>query len=160
MSNEQNPAAILASDIPTRTKPSNYPEPFASRMKNRAKAQLGDFFGIKNFGVNLTRLFPGGESALLHKHTKQDEFIFILEGEPTLITEEGEFILKTGMCAGFPAEGSAHQLINRTGKDVIYLEVGDRTPGDRGIYPNDDLMAQMSPNGWVFTKKDGTPYNP
>jgi uncharacterized cupin superfamily protein len=128
-------------------------------MKGRIKAQLGDFFGLKNFGVNLTRLAPGGESALFHRHTKQDEFIYILEGEATLITDEGEETLAPGMCAGFRAGGTAHQLVNRSEKEVVYLEVGDRTQGDEGIYPRDDLKAQLSPKGeWVFTKKDGTPY--
>lgn len=156
---EQKKAAVRAKDVPVRTKPSVYPEPFKSRMNNRVKAQLGDFFGLKNFGVNLTRLLPGGESALLHKHSKQDEFIYILEGTPTLVTEEGEFLLEPGMCAGFPAGGTAHQLVNHSSKDVLYLEAGDRTPGDEGTYPRDDLKAQMSADGkWQFTRKDGTPY--
>ena len=73
-----------------RTKPSNYPEPFFSRMSRREKRQLGDVFGLSNFGVNLTRLSPGGESSLLHRHSRQDEFIYILEGHPTLVTDRGE----------------------------------------------------------------------
>lgn len=158
MPNEKKPAAIQASAIPPRTKPSFYPEPFRSRMNNRVKTPLGDFFGIKNFGVNMTRLHPGGESALFHKHTKQDEFIYILEGEATLTTEDGEQVLTPGMCAGFPAGGTAHQLTNRGQKDVVYIEVGDRTPDDEATYPRDDIKAQMTTNGWVFTKKDGTPY--
>jgi len=80
--------AIEAAAAPPRTKPSNYPEPFFSRMKGREKRPLGDLFGLKNFGVNLTRLSPGGESALLHRHSKQDEFIYVLEGTPTLVTDE------------------------------------------------------------------------
>lgn len=159
MSEPKKPKAIQASEVPPRRKPSVYPEPFRSRMNGRVKAQLGEFFGLKNFGVNLTRLAPGGESALLHKHTKQDEFIYVVEGNPTLITEQGEATLAPGTCAGFPAGGAAHQLVNRTEKEVVYLEVGDRTPGDEGLYPRDDLKAQLSPEGqWVFTHKDGTPY--
>lgn len=153
------PKAIEAKSIPPRAKPSNYPEPFASRMSGRHKSQLGEVFGLKNFGVNLTRLSPNGESALLHKHNKQDEFIYILEGKPTLITEDEELILSPGMCAGFPAEGYAHQLVNRTEQDVLYLEIGDRTKGDMVVYPKDDLKAIMGTDGkWQFTHKDGTPY--
>lgn len=153
------PLALTAADVPPRTKPSNYPEPFFSRMNRREKRQLGDQFGLKNFGVNLTRLFPGGESALLHRHSKQDEFVYILEGRATLVTDEGEIDLEPGMCAGFPAAGRAHHLVNRTDKDVLYLEIGDRTPGDEGFYPADDLDALMTGVGqWVFTHKDGTPY--
>ena len=122
-------------------KPSNYPEPFFSRMAGARSGQLGDVFGLKNFGVNLTRLAPGGESALLHRHSKQDEFVYILQGRPTLVTDAGEAELSPGMCAGFPAQGIAHQLVNRTGEDVVYLEIGDRTPGDEGSYPADDLQA-------------------
>jgi uncharacterized cupin superfamily protein len=160
MNNSENkPVAIVAADAPPRTKPSVYPEPFFSRMARRVKRPLGDLFGLKNFGVNLTRILPGGESAILHRHSKQDEFIYILEGEPTLVTEDREVQLSPGMCAGFAAGGIAHQLVNRTQKDVVYLEVGDRTPGDEGTYPRDDLKAELGKDGvWVFSRKDGTPY--
>ena len=150
--------AIRAADAAPRLKPSNYPEPFFSRMARREKRPLGDLFGLKNFGVNPTRLAPGGESALLHRHSLQDEFVYILEGEPVLVTDRGEVQLSPGMCAGFAAAGVAHQLVNRTQRDVVYLEIGDRTPGDEGSYPSDDLMAVMGPSGWVFTHKDGRPY--
>jgi uncharacterized cupin superfamily protein len=107
----------------------------------------------------LTRLAPGGESALLHRHSKQDELVYILEGEPVLVTDRGEMQLRPGMVAGFAAGGLAHQLVNRTEKDVLYLEIGDRTPGDEGSYPVDDIQAVMGPDGkWVFTHKDGRPY--
>jgi uncharacterized cupin superfamily protein len=153
------PIAIEAAAAPPRTKPSNYPEPFFSRMAKREKRPLGDLFGLKNFGVNLTRLLPGGESALLHRHSKQDEFIYILEGEPTLVTDAGDVTLSPGMCAGFPAAGIAHQLVNRTGSDVVYLEIGDRTAGDEGFYPKDDIQAVLGSDGkWQFTHKDGRPY--
>jgi uncharacterized cupin superfamily protein len=153
------PIAVKAEAAPPRAKPSNYPEPFFSRMAKREKRPLGDLFGLKNFGVNLTRLAPGGESALLHRHSKQDEFVFILEGEPILVTETEEIALSPGMCAGFPANGVAHQLINRTDRDVVILEVGDRTAGDEGYYPRDDIQAVLGADGkWQFTHKDGRPY--
>lgn len=153
------PLAIQAASAAPRTKPSNYPEPFFSRMGKREKRPLGDLFGLKNFGVNLTRLMPGGESAILHRHSRQDEFIYILQGEPVLVTDAGEMQLAPGMCAGFPAAGLAHQLVNRTDRDVVYLEIGDRTPGDEGSYPNDDLCARLGADGkWIFTHKDGRPY--
>lgn len=153
------PIAMRAADAPPRTKPSNYPEPFFSRMAGREKRPLGDAFGLTNFGVNLTRLRPGGESALLHRHSRQDEFVYVLEGEPMLVTDTAEVQLAPGMCAGFPAQGIAHQLVNRTERDVVYLEIGDRTPGDEGSYPRDDLKAELGPDGrWIFTHKDGRPY--
>lgn len=156
---DAKPVAVRAAEVPPRTKPSNYPEPFFSRMLKREKRPLGDVFGLKNFGVNLTRLLPGGESALLHRHSKQDEFIYILEGTPTLVTDKGEIVLSPGMCAGFPAQGIAHQLVNRSDRDVLVLEVGDRTPGDEGSYPRDDIQAMLGADGkWLFAHKDGKPY--
>lgn len=154
-----HPVAIVASEAPARTKRSVYPEPFASRMEGRHKQPLGDLFGLSNFGVNLTRLAPGAVSSLRHGHTKQDEFVYILEGHPTLHTDEGLTALAPGMCAGFRAgTGNGHRLINNTDTDVVYLEVGDRTPGDEGTYPDDDLRALLVDGVWSFTHKDGTPY--
>jgi uncharacterized cupin superfamily protein len=153
------PIAVVAIEIAPRIKPSNYPEPFASRMVGREKRALGDLFGLTNFGVNLTRLAPGGESALRHAHTKQDEFIYILQGHPVLITDAGTTQLAPGMCAGFKAgNGKGHHLVNRTSEEVVYLEVGDRSIDDAGIYPDDDLQAQFVDGKWEFTHKDGSPY--
>ena len=150
---------IDALEIAPRTKKSNYPEPFAAFVEGREKRALGDAFGLKNFGVNLTRLAPNAQSALLHRHSVQDEMIYILEGAPTLITEDGAFPMKPGMCAGFPAKGVAHHLVNQSDADVLYLEIGDRLPNDSGEYPEDDLIAKQNDKSqWVFTRKDGTPY--
>ncbi len=153
------PVAIVAEEAPQRTRPSVYPEPFRSRMAGRLKQPLGDLFGLANFGVNLTRIAPGGMSALRHAHTRQDEFVYVLAGNPTLHTDEGRTRLAPGMCAGFKAgTGNGHRLLNETGEEVVYLEVGDRTPGDEGIYPDDDLMAKLVDGQWTFTHKDGSPY--
>ena len=154
------PVAVMAKDVAPRAKPSVYPEPFASRMAGREKRALGDVFGLSNFGVNLTCLQPGAISALRHAHTQQDEFVYILEGVATLISDEGETTLTAGMCAGFKAgTGNAHQLVNRSTAEVVYLEVGDRTAGDAGSYPDDDLQAMMGSDGkWQFLHKDGKPY--
>jgi len=159
MTEQKNPIAIKAAEALSRTKPSNYPEPFASRMAGREKRPLGDLFGLKNFGVNLTRLAPKAVSALRHAHTRQDEFVYILEGRPTMHTDEGRTQLSPGMCAGFKAgTGNGHCLINETTEDVVYLEIGDRTPGDEGTYPDDDLQALLVEDKWQFVHKDGTPY--
>ncbi len=120
---------------------------------------LGDHFGLRAFGVNLTRLAAGDVSALHHGHSVQDEFVYVLEGHPTLVTEGGEVKLSPGMCAGFPANGPAHHLENRTEHEVLVLEVGDRAPGDQVVYPADDLMLIVRPDGKRhFAHKDGTPY--
>ena len=155
-----SPKAIQARQAPARAKRSSYPEPFAARVAGREKRPLGDLFGLQNFGVNLTRLAPGAVSALRHAHTRQDEFIYVLEGRPTLVTDSGATELEPGMCAGFRAgTGDAHHLVNRTAQDVVYLEVGDRSAGDSAAYPDDDLAASLGPGGaWRFTRKDGSPY--
>lgn len=154
------PVAVHAADAPTRAKPSLYPEPFASRMAGREKRPLGDLFGLRNFGVNLTRLAPGAVSALRHAHSRQDEFVYVLAGHPVLRTDAGDTPLAPGMCAGFAAgSGDAHQLINPGDEEVLYLEVGDRSAGDAATYPDDDLQAVLGEDGrWRFLHKDGTPY--
>lgn len=159
MTQEKSPIALDASDVSPRSNPSIYPEPFASRMVGREKRRLGDAFGLVNFGVNLTRLAPNAVSALRHAHSKQDEFIYILQGRPTLQTDEGKVRLAPGMCAGFRAgTGNANNLVNETDEEVVYLEIGDRTPGDEVTYPDDDLKASLTQGEWTFTRKDGTSY--
>jgi len=128
-------------------------------MAWRQKRALGDFFGLKNIGVNLTRIAPGGQSALMHMHSKQDEFVYVLEGKGVLATSTGETALSAGMCAGFPAQGEAHHILNRSNCDLVILEISDRLEGDEGSYPQDDLHAVMGAAGkWRFTREDGTPY--
>lgn len=159
MSKENKPVAVFAHDVAPRAKPSAYPEPFASRVSGREKRQLGDVFGLANFGVNLTRMAPGAISALRHSHSRQDEFVYVLEGTPTLVTDAGETQLYPGMCAGFKAgEGNGHQLVNRSDAFVVYLEVGDRTAGDCVVYPDDDLTAVLESGVWRFHRKNGEPY--
>ena len=159
MSNPTVPVAIVALAAPVRVRKSNYPKPFASLMAGREKRPLGDVFGLSNFGVNLTRLAPNAVSALRHAHSRQDEFIYILSGHPTLETDAGQTPLAPGMCAGFKAgTGNAHRLLNPTDEPVVYLEVGDRTPGDEGSYPDDDLKAVLVEGHWQFVHQDGTPY--
>ncbi|WP_280925515.1 cupin domain-containing protein [Caldimonas aquatica] len=128
-------------------------------MNGRLKHPLGELFGLTNFGVNLVHLAPGGISALRHAHTKQDEFVYILSGHPTLHTDEGNTPLAPGMCAGFKAgSGNAHRLVNETEEQVVYLEIGDRTPGDEVSYPDDDIAARMVESQWAFLHKNGDPY--
>jgi uncharacterized cupin superfamily protein len=155
---EQSP--ISAKSVPAAMGKTIYPEPYASLVQGRLKRKLGEFFGLTNFGVNLTHLAPGAISALAHSHSKQDEFIFILEGTPTLVLDQEELTLNPGDCYGFKAgTGIAHQLVNRSQEHVTYLEMGDRPEGDEVEYPNDDLKATQLPNGkWAITHKDGRPY--
>ena len=160
MSERKFPVALHAADVPPRPKGTVYPAHLAKCVEGRIKAQLGNAFGLNNFGVNLTRLLPGAHSALRHAHTKQDEFVYILEGRPTLVTDEGRTALAPGMCAGFAANTrNGHHLINESDADVVYLEIGDRLPGDSAFYPDDDIHVVAGPDGkWIATRKDGTPF--
>lgn len=136
---------------------SNYPEPFRTKLAGREKRPLGDALGLKNFGVNHVRLPPGARSSLRHWHARQDEFVYVIEGTATLVTNAGKMLVPSGHCAGFPAgQADGHCLINETDKDVVYLEIGDRAPGDVVAYPDDDLAAKGT-SGWAMTRKDGSP---
>jgi uncharacterized cupin superfamily protein len=135
-----------------------YPAAYRALVEKRERARLGEALGLKNFGVNLLRLPPGAGSSQRHWHTKQDEFVYVIEGEVTLITDGGEQTLGAGMCAGFPAgKPDGHHLINRSARDALILEVGDRMPGDEGRYPEADMLA-VSGQAWKFTRKDGGEY--
>ena len=151
------PPALDPKDLPEQST-TGYPEPYKSRVAGRHKRRLGDAAGLKNFGVNLTRLDPGAESSMRHWHSKQDEFIYVLEGEVILVTNAGRQKLKRGMAAGFPAgRADGHQLVNETKKPALYLEIGDRAPGDGAAYADVDLAARLVDGKWVFTHKDGRP---
>lgn len=155
-----HPIAIHIFDAPERVKPSNYPPELAAKMVGRKKYPLGELFVLTNFGVNLVRLGPGAVSALRHAHTKQDEFVYIIQGCPTLHTDEGRTPLAPGMCAGFKAgTGNGHRLINETQEEVLYLEAGDRSAGDTVVYPDDDIEAVLVEGQWKFRRKDGTTYD-
>lgn len=153
------PVAIVAAESEPRVRLTSYPEPFAARVSGRHKRPLGERFGLRNFGVNLTTLAPGAMSALRHAHARQDEFVYVLEGRPTLRTDAGDTPLAPGMCAGFRAgTGNAHCLVNTTDEPVTVLEIGDRSAGDTVSYPDDDLVAVDVSGAWRSQRKDGTPY--
>ncbi len=136
-----------------------YPEPFRTAVAGRSRQRLGNAAGLTNFGVNLTTLAPGAQSALRHWHSRQDEFIYVVSGELRLVTDAGETRLTPGMMAGFPANvADGHHLINRSDGIATYLEIGDRTPGDRAEYPDHDLLAEPHDGGYVFTHRSGEPY--
>ncbi len=137
----------------------NYPEGLKAIVEGRTKRKLGDAAGLTRFGVNLVTLAPGAASAHRHWHSHEDEFVYILDGAPTLVTDAGEQVLGPGMAAGFPAGvPDGHHLVNRTDADVTYLEVGNRDPDDTGGYSDVDLAVQKVDGAYVFTHKDGTPY--
>ena len=153
------PPALDPATVPPRSS-STYPEPFRSRVLPREKRALGNALGLTKIGVNLTTLPPGKESSMRHHHTREDELVFVLEGEVVLRTDEGEQVLVAGTCAGFPAgSGNGHQLVNRSDRPARYLEISNRDPDDRAEYPDVDLAYRKAADGSpAYTHKDGTPY--
>ena len=148
-----------AMDLPARTD-TMYPEPFRSRVLPREKRALGDAFGLTAIGVNLTILAPGKESSMRHWHEREDELVYVLEGEVVLITDDGEETLRPGMVAGFKAGTSnAHHLVNRSESPARYLEVSNRDASDWGYYPDVDMAYGRDSEGrTILVRKDGTTF--
>jgi uncharacterized cupin superfamily protein len=138
---------------------STYPPPFGDPIAGREKRALGDALELTQFGVNLVTLAPGAWSSQRHWHANEDEFVYVLEGEVRLVTDEGEAILGPGMVAGFPAgNANGHHLINRSDQPALYLEVGTRAPREEAQYSDIDMMVRKSDGHFVFTRKNGEPY--
>jgi uncharacterized cupin superfamily protein len=153
------PPAFDPNDVP-ESNATSYPKPLRAVNLHRYNRRLGDHAGLQNYGVVMTRIVPGGQSSHRHAHSRQDEFIYVLEGEVTLDTDAGQQILQAGMCAGFPAgTGDGHRFVNHSSGDTVLLVVGDRTSNDEVSYPDIDLHLQPLADGTRrFTRKDGTPY--
>jgi uncharacterized cupin superfamily protein len=147
-------SAVVAGSV------SGYPEPFRSRVLPREKRALGDAFGLTSIGVSLTVLHPGVESSMRHWHDREDELIYVLEGELVLRTDQGEELLHAGMVIGFKAgDRDAHQFVNRSDRPAIYLEISNRDDADTCVYPDVDMAYGKDDHGrHIYAHKDGTPY--
>jgi uncharacterized cupin superfamily protein len=144
--------------LPTDSR-TNYPPPFDRVVHGRERKRLGNAAGLDQFGVNLTTLKPGAASALRHWHEKEDELIYVLEGEVALVEDGGEIVLKPGDAAGFKANNpNGHHLVNRNDRDAVYLEIGTRAKHERAFYPDVDLMVVRDDKGMRYTHKNGDPY--
>jgi uncharacterized cupin superfamily protein len=149
---------IDISKLPTDTR-TGYPPPYDRAVVGRERKRLGNAAGLDQFGVNLTTLKPGASSALRHWHEREDEFVYVLEGELVLIEDGGETLLKPGDAAGFKANsGNGHHLVNKTDRNATYLEVGTRSKHERVEYPEADLMVVRDDKGFRYTHKNGDPY--
>ena len=155
---DRQPEPLDPMALPPRTG-SSYPAAFRDAVRGREKRQLGAVFGLTRYGVNLVHLPPGAWSSQRHWHSHEDEFVYLLEGELTLVTEGGAQVLTAGMCAGFPGgRPDGHHLVNRSDRMAIYIEVGDRNEADRVDYPDIDMKLHKENGRYVFTHKDGIPY--
>ncbi len=145
--------------VPVRSGAMIYPAPFQPECAGRHKQALGDVVGLTQFGVNITRIEPGAASSLRHWHEKEDEFIYMLEGELVLHDDDGEIVLKPGDAAGFPAGSrNGHRLINRTDRDAVYLEAGTRADEEHVHYSDVDLEMIRGTKGRRLMHKNGEPW--
>jgi uncharacterized cupin superfamily protein len=137
----------------------SYPEAFRQAVAGRIRKRLGDAVGLDQFGVNFTTLKPGAASAQRHWHAAEDELVFVLAGELVLHEESGETVLRAGDAAGFKAGiANGHCLINRSGEDAVYLEIGTRSTPERVEYPDIDLRGERDERGMHFLHRSGEPW--
>jgi uncharacterized cupin superfamily protein len=142
--------------VPKR-KGSGYPSPFDAPCAERVRQRLGDANGLTDYGINLMHLPPGNWSSQRHWHTHEDELVYVIEGELTLIEDGGETVLRAGDCAAFPkGSGNGHHLINKSAAVAVYLEVGSRQAADVTFCSDIDMMSANADGRFVH--KDGTPY--
>jgi uncharacterized cupin superfamily protein len=148
---------VRANDLPAR-RGSNYPAPHDAPCRDRIRRALGDAFGLSQFGVNLLDLPPGSWSSQRHWHERQEELVYVLEGEVVLVTDEGETVLTPGMTAGFRAgTGNGHHLVNRSDTTARVLEVGTRTVEEVAHYPDIAMTVRENADGWGYFTADGRP---
>ncbi len=158
MKREVHGPALDPKEMPER-RGSGYPEPFRRAVEGLVKRALGDAFGLSQFGVNLVDMPPGCWSSQRHWHSHEDEFVYVVSGELTLVTDTGEQPMRPGMVAGFPAGRSdGHHLINRSTKPAVYLEIGTRVAEDEAVYSDIDMELRHRPEGLVYVHKNGEPY--
>jgi uncharacterized cupin superfamily protein len=162
MSETKRAASELIVDPKTLPEESGtpYPAPHDQLVVGRHRTRLSPALGLSKFGVNIVRIEPGAMSSARHWHSQQDEFVYILQGEATLVTDEGETTLSTGMAAGFPAGNpNGHTLANRSNSDVLAMEVGDRPRVEDVTYPDIDMANAVRDGKPHFIHKDGSSFD-
>jgi uncharacterized cupin superfamily protein len=159
MSNPLTAPAMDPASMAGRTG-STYPKRFREQVANRIKRELGNALGLTHYGVNLVELGSGAWSSQRHWHSAEDEFVYVVSGQVTLITDAGRQRLTAGMVAGFPAgTADGHHLVNEGDETAVYLEVGDRSDDDEIRYPDIDMVLTRPSQGRVFRHRDGRPYH-
>lgn len=122
-----------------------YPPPHDRMFKGSKSWSLTNQWKLTQFGVNRVELPPGAWSTNRHWHKTNDELVIVISGELTLVTDEGEEVLRAGDCVGFKAGvENAHHLQNRSAEPAIYYDIGGRDPWDRSIFPDIGLEAMTN----------------
>jgi uncharacterized cupin superfamily protein len=152
------PTTALIKDLPVRTG-TIYPPVLAVEVKGRSNVALGNVFGLKQFGANITTLEPDAWSSHRHAHAEEDELLVALEGEMVIVDNHGRHSFRSGMVAGFKAgDGNAHKVINETDKPVKFLVIGTRSATETVHYPDVDMKAVKTAGTFVVTRKDGSSF--
>ena len=151
-------SVVKLADVARKTS-SGYPQPYNEAVKGRARAVLGNFFGLDQFGVNVVTLAPGSWSSQRHWHEGEDEFVYVLDGQIVLVDDAGEHIMTSGMCAGFKAGNSnGHHLKNLSSLPASYLEIGARLQNDKAHFSDIDMVAIKEDGAFRFVKRDGSEF--
>jgi uncharacterized cupin superfamily protein len=152
------PISVRATDLRERVG-TDYPPPYNQPCLQRSRRALGDVFGLSQFGVNLMELPPGAWSSQRHWHEREDEFVYVLEGEVDLVTDAGSTTLSAGMVAGFRAgEPNGHHLVNRSNRVARLLEVGTRSNAETAHYADIDMVYDEVGVPEGYYRRDGSPY--
>jgi uncharacterized cupin superfamily protein len=149
-------SVVKLTDVARKTS-SGYPAPYREAVKGRARAALGNIFGLDQFGVNVVTLAPGAWSSQRHWHEGEDEFVYVLDGELVLVDDAGDHVMTAGMCAGFKAgNGNGHHLKNLSQDPASYLEIGTRLRTDKAHYSDIDMVAIKEDGAFRFARKNGS----
>lgn len=139
-----------------QTNRTGYPPPFDEAVAGRWFRRLSPATGLSDFGVSHVVLKPGAWSSQRHWHNGEDEFLVMLEGEATLVEDEGSVTLGPGDLAAFPkGTGNGHHLRNESERDCAFVVFGGGVCTGGG-YSDIDML--FTPDG-RYTRKDGTPYD-
>lgn len=145
------------STLPVRTG-SIYPPPFDKEVIGRSSIRVGDAGGLTQFGANIVTLAPGAKSSMRHWHVTEDEFVMMIDGECTLIENDGPVPMRAGDCATFKAGvENGHHFVNETDADARFLVVGTSNPAEVAYYSDFDVKVTLNEQGAAFTKRDGSP---
>jgi len=146
--------AVTAEHAPERTF-ANPPSLFADRVHGRRRQALEHLMALTDFEVSLTALACGAQTSVRHRHAVEDEFVHGLSDVVVRVRDDGEILRRSGGRCGHG--GASHHLVNRLKASAAYIDVGDRTPGDKADHTDDDLCAVAMPTGWRFTHKNRDP---
>jgi uncharacterized cupin superfamily protein len=118
-------------------------------------APFAKAFGLTKLGIHHERLPPGRRTSFPHAESAEEEFVYVIEGEPDVWLDGHLHRLKPGDGVGFPpGTGITHTFMNNTGAEVRLLVVGERSkPENRVFYPKNPDRKALRKDWWVDAPK-------